>query len=97
MPQPAARVGDMVSFGGAFIPPGVPTVLIEGRPAANMTTMHVGCPMPPPPAPPHPPMPGAMPGSPAVLIGGAPAIRMGDTCPCGGTIVIGAMTVLIGP
>lgn len=97
MPQPAARVGDQVSFGGAFLPPGVPTVLIENRPAANMTTMHVGCPMPPPPAPPHPPMPGAMPGSPTVLIGGAPAIRMGDTCPCGGTIVLGAITVLIGP
>jgi uncharacterized Zn-binding protein involved in type VI secretion len=97
MPQPAARVGDQVSFGGALIPPGVMNVLIEGRPAANMVTMHVGCPMPPPPAPPHPPMPGAMPGSPTVLIGGAPAIRMGDTCPCGGTIIIGAATVLIGP
>lgn len=95
MPQPAARVGDSTAFGGAMLPPGVPTVLIEGRPAANMLTMHTDV-IPGTPAP-HPPMPGAMPGSPTVLIGGAPAIRMGDVCPCGAPIILGAMTVLIGP
>lgn len=101
MPQPAARVGDMTALGGAFMPPGVPTVLIEGRPAANMTTLHAGCPtVPTPTGPvPHPPVPGAMPGSPTVLIGGAPALRVGDVCPppCGMPIAVGATTVLIGP
>jgi uncharacterized Zn-binding protein involved in type VI secretion len=95
MPQPAARVGDSTAFGGALLPPGAPTVLIGGMPAANMTTMHVDV-IPGTPAP-HPPMPGALPGSPTVLIGGSPAIRMGDVFPCGAAIVVGCMTVMIGP
>ena len=95
MPQPAARVGDSTGYGGVLLPPGVPTVLIEGRPAANMTTMHIDV-VPGTPAP-HPPMPGAMPAAATVLIGGAPALRMGDVCPCGAPIVLGALTVLIGP
>lgn len=100
MGQPAVRVGDTAAMGGAFLPPGVPNVLIEGRPAANMTTLHAGCPTVPSPGGPvpHPPVPGAMPGSATVLIGGAPALRMGDTCPppCGLPIITGAATVLIG-
>jgi hypothetical protein len=35
-------------------------------------------------------------GSMGVMIGGKPAARMGDTCAHGGTIVLGAPTVLIG-
>jgi uncharacterized Zn-binding protein involved in type VI secretion len=35
-------------------------------------------------------------GSVTVLIGGKPAIRMGDTTAHGGSIVLGAPTVLIG-
>lgn len=95
MGKPAARVTDSTAYGGVLLPPGVPTVLIGGMPAANMTTMHTDV-IPGTPAP-HPPMPGAMPGSPTVLIGGMPAIRMGDVCPCGAAIITGAMTVLIGP
>lgn len=95
MPQPAARVGDTTAYGGALAPPGVINVLIEGRPAANMLTTHTDV-IPGTPAP-HPPMPGAAPGALTVLIGGVPALRMGDVCPCGAPIVIGALTVLIGP
>lgn len=95
MPQPAARVGDPTAFGGVLMPPGVPNVLIEGRPAANALTMHVDV-IPGTPVP-HPPMPGALPGSPTVLIGGAPAVRLGDIYPCGAAIILGAPTVLIGP
>ena len=101
MPGPAVRLGDMVATGGAFTSPVVASVLIEGRPAANMLTMHVGCPIPPPPAAPHPPVPGGMPGSSTVLIGGQPALRVGvDVAagPCAAPIVgPGALTVLIGP
>jgi uncharacterized Zn-binding protein involved in type VI secretion len=35
-------------------------------------------------------------GSSTVLIGGKPAARMGDTTAHGGTIMLGAMTVMIG-
>jgi uncharacterized Zn-binding protein involved in type VI secretion len=35
-------------------------------------------------------------GSPAVLIGGKPAARLGDLTAHGGTVVMGAPTVLIG-
>lgn len=101
MGKPAARVGDTTALGIPLAPPGVPTVLIGGMPAANMMTMHAGCPTVPSPGGPvpHPPVFGAMPGSPTVLIGGQPAIRMGDTCPppCGLPIITGAMNVLIGP
>jgi uncharacterized Zn-binding protein involved in type VI secretion len=31
-----------------------------------------------------------------VLIGGRPAARVGDTAGCGATIVLGAMTVMVG-
>jgi uncharacterized Zn-binding protein involved in type VI secretion len=36
-------------------------------------------------------------GSPTVLIGGLPAARMGDPTVHGGVIVMGWLTVLIGP
>lgn len=91
---PAARVGDPTGHPGVIAPPGVPTVLIAGQPAATVGTLHT-CSMPPP-AGPHPPAPIAPPGCPTVLIGGRPAARMGDLAACGAPIVAGAPTVLIG-
>ena len=36
------------------------------------------------------------PGVPTVLIGGMPALRVGDACVCGAMPAIGAPTVLVG-
>lgn len=97
--KPAARVTDMhvcpmqtpgvppiPHVGGPILPPGVPTVLIGGLPAATVGSMAscVG------------PVDSIVMGSTKVLIGGKPAARMGDTCAHGGTIVTGFPTVLIG-
>ena len=96
---PAARVGDMhvcpmqtpavvpiPHVGGPILPPGTPTVLIGGQPAACVGDMAtcVG-----------PPDLIAM-GSATVLIGGKPAARMGDSTAHGGSIMLGCPTVLIG-
>jgi uncharacterized Zn-binding protein involved in type VI secretion len=99
MGKPAARVGDMhvcpmvtpgvppiPHVGGPILPPGKPTVLIGGMPAATMGSMCV-CTGPPD---------SIILGSIGVLIGGQPAARMGDMCAHGGTIVVGCPTVLIG-
>ena len=100
MGKPAARVGDMhvcpmqtpavpspiPHVGGPILPPGVPTVMIGGMPAATATSMCV-CTGPPDTV--------AM-GSTGVFIGGKPAARLGDNCAHGGTIVAGCPTVLIG-
>ena len=48
-----------------------------------------------PPAGPHTPTPFPK-GSVTVLIGGRPALRMGDLSGCGAPILSGAVTVLIG-
>lgn len=100
MPGPAARVGDSTAHGGVISPPGCPTVLIGGMPAARVTDMQI-CPMvTPAPAPvPHATGPIAGPGVPTVLIGGMPAATIGDMTVCvgpPGTIIIGCPTVLIG-
>lgn len=99
---PAARTGDETSHGGAITtpPPGaikVETVLIGGRPAAVVGSLHV-CPIPPHaaltegnviiPAPTEMIRP--------VLIGGLPAARVGDRTTCQANIVTGAVNVLIG-
>jgi len=93
---PAARITDMhvcpmvtvvvPHVGGPIAGPGVPTVLIAGMPAAVVgdTAICTG-----------PPDVIAM-GSTTVLIGGRPAARMGDVTAHGGTIVLGAPTVMIG-
>jgi uncharacterized Zn-binding protein involved in type VI secretion len=93
--QPAARITDMhvcpmwtglvPHVGGPVLPPGCPTVLIGGLPAARVTDMCtcVG-----------PPDMIAM-GSPMVLIGGLPAARMGDMTVHGGLIVMGCFQVMI--
>jgi len=87
-----------------IIPPGVPTVLIGGLPAATVTSMTAPC-----------TLPGCVPGGPGtvmmgsvtVLIGGLPAARVGDqtthpSCvvpipsPMGQILPPGCPTVMIG-
>lgn len=96
MGQPAARASDMhvcpmstgpvPHVGGPILPPGEPTVLIGGMPAARVGDMAT-CTGPPDTI---------AAGSGTVLIGGMPAARMGDSTAHGGTIVLGEFTVLIG-
>ena len=93
---PAARITDMhvcpqvtvlvPHVGGPILPPGCPTVLIGGLPAACLGDMAT-CVGPPD---------AIVKGSATVLIGGRPAARMGDNCAHGGTIVAGFPMVLIG-
>jgi uncharacterized Zn-binding protein involved in type VI secretion len=94
---PAARVTDMhvcpaVSgvvphVGGPLMPPGVPTVLIGGMPAAVMGTLATCAGGPAT----------VVRGSATVLIGGQPAARVGDQTAHGGAIVPpGCVTVMIG-
>ena len=93
---PAARVGDMhvcpmvtgvvPHVGGPILPPGNPMVLIAGLPAATATGMAT-CVGPPDVI---------AKGSATVMIGGLPAARMGDMTAHGGTITLGAPTVMIG-
>jgi len=92
----AARVGDMHTcpmvtgvvphVGGPILPPGCPTVLIGGQPAARATDMATCAGGPDV----------LVPGSATVLIGGMPAARMGDQTAHGGVIIAGCPTVLIG-
>ena len=99
MGQPAARAGDMhvcpmvtpgvppiPHVGGPIMPPGMPTVLIGGMPAATLGSMCT-CVGPPD---------SIIKGSVTVLIGGKPAARMGDSTAHGGSIVVGFPMVLIG-
>ena len=72
--------------GGPILPPGCPTVLIGGQPAAVAGNMAV-CTGPPD---------SILQGSGSVLIGGQPAARMGDPTAHGGLIIAGCPTVLIG-
>ena len=96
---PAARVGDMHTcpmvtpgvppvphVGGPLMPPGSPTVLIGGVPAAVVGGMAT-CVGPPD---------SIVKGSATVLIGNMPAARMGDNTAHGGVIVVGLPTVIIG-
>ena len=92
----AARVSDlhvcpMVTgliphVGGPVLPPGCPTVLIGGLPAARVSDMCT-CVGPPDTI---------VAGSSTVMIGCLPAARMGDSTAHGGTIVLGCPTVIIG-
>jgi uncharacterized Zn-binding protein involved in type VI secretion len=93
---PAARSGDMHTcplsngpvphVGGPVLPPGCPTVLIGGMPAARVGDM-LTCTGPPDTI---------SAGSATVMIGGMPAARQGDSTAHGGVIVIGCPTVIIG-
>jgi uncharacterized Zn-binding protein involved in type VI secretion len=93
----AARVSDMHAcpmvtgvvphVGGPILPPGCPTVLIGGLPAARVGDM---CTCVGPPAT-------ILIGSLSVLIGGMPAARVGDPTAHGGSILPpGCPTVIIG-
>jgi uncharacterized Zn-binding protein involved in type VI secretion len=86
---PAARVGDMIvssATQGApvpIIPPGTPTVLLGGLPAARMGDSCGAD--------------AILKGSATVLIGGMPAARIGDLTAAGGSVLPpAATTVLIG-
>lgn len=99
MPQPGATITHMhvcplvgpapcPHVGGPILPPGVPTVLVMGLPAAPAPgNMIVCCCVPDVTAM----------GSPTVLVGNRMWARMGDVCAHGSTIVQGAPTVLVGP
>lgn len=78
--------GVVPHVGGPILPPGAPTVLIGGLPAARVGDMAT-CTGPPD---------SIIMGSTTVLIEGMPAARLGDSTAHGGTIVAGEMTVLIG-
>lgn len=95
MGMPAARVGDMhvcpmvtvlVPHVGGPIALGCFTVLIANMPAARVMDMCVCV---------GPPDMIAM-GAFTVLIGGMPAAQMGSLTAHGGTVVLGAPTVLVG-
>ena len=93
---PAARISDMhvcplVDPGpkphvGGPVVAGAPTVLVAGMPQARMGDQCT-CAGPPDVI---------MKGSPTVFVGGKPAARLGDTTAHGGSITMGAPTVLIG-
>ena len=78
--------GVVPHVGGPILPPGTPTVMIGGLPAAMVGAMCV-CVGPPD---------SIVKGSSSVMIGGMPAARMGDTTAHGGAIVLGLPTVMIG-
>ena len=81
----AMVTGVVPHVGGPILPPGAPTVLIAGMPAARVGDMCV-CAGPPD---------SIVMGSTKVMIGGMPAARMGDQTAHGGVIVLGAPTVMI--
>ena len=96
---PAARLTDMHTcpmatpglppiphVGGPITGPGMPTVLICKLPAARVGDLLL-CVGPPD---------SIVKGSSSVMIGGMPAARLGDTTAHGGSIVLGAPTVIIG-
>jgi len=97
--KPAARVGDLHTCplatpgtppvphtGGPILPAGVPSILIEGKPAAAVGDLCICA----------GPIDTIVLGSFTVLLAGRAAARMGDVTLHGGTITIGAATVLIG-
>lgn len=99
MGQPAARITDMhvcpmvtpglppiPHVGGPIVSPGAPTVLVAMMPAATIGSMCV-CVGPPD---------SVILGSFTVLMCSKPTARMGDSTAHGGTIVLGAPTVLVG-
>jgi uncharacterized Zn-binding protein involved in type VI secretion len=77
--------GVVPHVGGPILPPGAPTVLIGGLPAARMGDLCT-CVGPPD---------SIIIGSTKVLIKGQPAARMGDQTAHGGVIVLGYPTVNI--
>jgi len=72
--------------GGPVMPPGIPTVLIGGKPAATVGSMCV-CAGPPD---------SIIKGSASVFINNKPAARQGDKTAHGGSITAGCTSVIIG-
>ena len=85
-PMQTPGVPPIPHVGGPVVGPCVPNVLIVGLPAAVVGDSCV-CVGPPDTI---------VKGSATVMIAGRPAARMGDTTAHGGSIVLGAPTVLIG-
>lgn len=83
---PMVTPGGTPHAGGPIIGPGAPTVLIEGAPAAVMGD-NAACAGPPDTI---------IGGSATVMIGGSPAARVGDATAHGGSIILGAATVMVG-
>ncbi len=79
-------IGIVPHVGGPVTAPGMPTVLIQGLPAARVGDI-LTCVGPPDVI---------VKGSSGVFIGKQPAARMLDNCAHGGLIVMGCFTVLIG-
>ncbi|MEQ1567035.1 MAG: PAAR domain-containing protein [Myxococcota bacterium] len=77
--------GVVPHVGGPILPPGCPTVLIGGMPAARVGDM-LTCTGPPDVI---------VMGSATVLIGSMPAARLGDSTAHGGVIVLGSPQVMI--
>ena len=103
MGKPAARLGDMhvcpmmtpgvppiPHVGGPIGPPCSTNVITAKMPQARMSDMCLCAGFPGPPADP------IVLGSTGVFVNKLMAARMGDTCGHGGTIILGAPTVLIG-
>lgn len=78
--------GTVPHVGGPVMPPGCPTVMIAGMPAARVGDMLM-CVGPPDTI---------AQGSSSVMIGGMAAARMGDATAHGGSIAVGCPTVVIG-
>ena len=81
-----ALTGTVPHVGGPIMPPGCPTVLTGGMPAARVGDK-AACNGPPDLI---------VTGSKTVFIGGRPAARLGDSSTHGGTITAGCPTILIG-
>ena len=83
---PMVNPGPVPHVGGPILPPGCPTVIIGGMPAARVSDMAI-CTGPPD---------SIVKGSVTVIIGGMPAARIGDNTAHGGVVVAGCPTVMIG-
>lgn len=79
-------VNEKPHVGGPILPPGCPTVLIGGQPAARVGDQAT-CVGPPDTI---------AKGSATVIIGGQPAARVGDNTAHGGQVTAGCPTVIIG-
>ncbi len=82
---PAPSVPPLPPAPMPIIPPCCVTVLVGKLPAARVTDMHAS-------VPPHLIVKGSM----TVMIGKLPAARLGDLGVCGGAILKGEFTVLVG-